>query len=128
MLVGSEEGSITVWDLRQHAFPASYLSAHTNAITELHFHRTQPNKLFTASESGELWQWNQQQMNEISVQSTIEIENINPWLNGERAKNKINVTALITGINKSINSFDAIGSKVICGCDSEAIYYIENLF
>lgn len=132
ILSGSEEGSITVWDLRQLNFPASYLSAHSHAITEIGFHKTQPTKLFTSSENGELWQWNQDSINmrptlDTQLQVT-ETENINPWLNGERAKNKINVTALITGIRKAINTFDAQGSQIICGCDSEAVYYIENMF
>jgi len=59
ILVGSEEGSVTVYDIRQPSFPASYLSAHDHASTELKFHPTQPDKLFTASANGELWKWTQ---------------------------------------------------------------------
>lgn len=93
VLCGSEEGSLTVWDLRQPAFPASYLSAHDNSsITDVAFHRTDPSKLFTASESGELFQWSYKSGLNIEGQTT---ENINPWLCGERTKNKINVSEIM---------------------------------
>lgn len=95
MICGSEEGSLTVWDLRNPTFPASYLCAHDNSpITDVAFQRTNPTKLFTASETGELFEW--------SYKSTIntdgakaEGDNINPWLCGERTKNKINVSDFI---------------------------------
>lgn len=130
VLAGSEEGSITVWDLRQPGFPASYLSAHNSAITEIGFHKSEPSKLFTASESGEVWQWTQNVMtipNDVEPQIIrhSESDNINPWLNGERAKSRINVTSLITDLRKPINSFDSFGSKIICGSDSEAVYFIN---
>lgn len=141
ILAGSEEGSITVWDLRQKQFPASYLKAHDHAITELAFHRTEPSRLYSASESGELWQWNQNYLSStasaaggllnassIAASTGVEsMENNNPWLNGERAKSKINVTSLLSGIRKAINSFDTCRSKVVCGGDNEAIYLVENL-
>lgn len=122
VLAGSEEGSITVWDLRQPNSAASYFTAHSMPITEIKFHQTQPSKLFTASENGELWQWNQ---NSIPLSSN---DFVDPWLSGERSKNKFNVTSLIDGIRKSVNSFDSFDSKIICGCDNEAIYLIENMF
>ncbi|XP_067627184.1 nucleoporin Nup43 [Eurosta solidaginis] len=128
VLAGSEEGSITVWDLRQPGYPASYLSAHTSAITEISFHPTEPSKLFTAAETGELWLWSTQSKVNVTDMETTAAENINPWLNGERAKSRINVTSLISNLRKSINTFDASGSKVICGSDSEAIYFIDNLY
>ena len=96
ILTGSEEGSITVWDLRQLNYPASYLSAHTEAITEIAFHRTEPTKLFTASEGGELWQWNHNNIHSLNknenISQTGDNETMNPWLNGERAKSQIHVS------------------------------------
>ncbi|XP_055585619.1 nucleoporin Nup43 [Uranotaenia lowii] len=140
ILAGSEEGSITVWDLRQPQFPSSYLKAHEHAITELAFHRTQPSRLFSASEGGELWQWNQNAtagnsstggLINSTASGTLLMDSHpdtnNPWLNGERAKSKINVTSLLSGIRKAINSFDSCRSKVICGGDNEAIYLLENV-
>lgn len=129
ILAGSEEGSITVWDLRNPGYPASYLSAHTSPITELGFHRSDPAKLFSASESGELWLWAQlpsmsSMPNSMETRST---ENINPWLNGERAKNRISVTSLISDLRKAINTFDSQSSRIICGSDSEAFYFVDNI-
>lgn len=130
ILAGSEEGSITVWDLRQPGFPASYLSAHTSAITEIGFHRSDPTKLFSAAEAGELWLWAQHptmSAMEGSSNAQAVAENINPWLNGERAKNRISVTSLMSDLRKSINSFDCHGTKIICGSDNEALYCIDNI-
>lgn len=89
ILCGSEEGSLSVFDLRQPLFPASYLMAHSSAICEIAFHRTEPSKLFTASENGELWQWNTMPTYDLQTDGG------NPWLAlSERAKNKINVSGL----------------------------------
>lgn len=96
MLCGSEEGSLTVWDLRQTAFPASYLRPHDDcAITDVAYHRTDPTKLFTTSEAGELYQWSYK-TNQLSDEQAkrIEGDNINPWLCGDRTKNKITVSYL----------------------------------
>lgn len=149
---------MTIWDLRQPAFPASYYTVHEkSSVTDINFHRTDPTKLFTASESGELFQWShkaQQITERIDGQLTvIENENINPWLCGQRTKSRINVSYLnrssigfcnkyvclffflcslqlvrhLEGIGKSINSFDTSGSRLICGCDNEALYLIDNI-
>lgn len=100
VLCGSEEGTLTIWDLRQPAFPASYYTVHErSAVSDVAFHRTDPTKLFTCSESGELFQWSHkaQQISErIDGQLTVvENENINPWLCGQRTKSRINVIALL---------------------------------
>lgn len=129
VLAGSEEGSITVWDLRNPGYPASYLSAHTSPITDIGFHRSDPSKLFTTAESGELWLWAQHPTMagvHKSMEPSTTTENTNPWLNGERAKNRISVTSLMSDLRKSINSFDTQSSKIICGSDSEAIYFVDN--
>lgn len=98
LLSGSEEGSITVWDLRNPGYAASYLTAHDSAITELGYHPTEPTKLFSASEGGELYQWSQTNSGHIMDGGGVdgqlkydESEQISPWLSGERIKNKINV-------------------------------------
>lgn len=155
-MCGSEEGTLTTWDLRQPAFPASYYTVHEkSSVTDINFHRSDPTKLFTASESGELFQWShkaQQITERIDGQLTItENENVNPWLCGQRTKSRINVSSIdntlsffwcitsiyfvvfhlqlvrhLEGIGKTINSFDTSGSRLICGCDNEAIYLIDN--
>lgn len=131
ILAGSEEGAITVYDLRQPSFPSSYLCAHDFAITELMFHPTQPDKLFSASANGELWKWTQNMMQTISQEydSRNQGESTNSWLNGERAKNKISITTMLSGLRKSITSIDCSKqSRVICSCNNEAVYLIDNSF
>lgn len=96
VICGSEEGSITVWDLRSPAFPASYLKTHESSITDLGFHRSDPSNLFTASESGELYLWGQNTNQYTDHMDgnlrSADNDNVNPWLCGERTKNKIKVS------------------------------------
>lgn len=103
LLAGSEEGSITVWDLRMMADAASYLTAHETAISELAFHPTAPNRLFTAAEGGELFEWSHVVGGVATARvlgaptATAEgpadqADQANPWLSGERIKNKISVS------------------------------------
>lgn len=99
MLCGSEEGTLTIWDLRQPAFPASYYTVHEkSSVSDIAFHRNDPTKLFTAAESGELFQWSHKAQpitERIDGQLTVvENENINPWLCGQRTKSRINVSVL----------------------------------
>ena len=86
-----------MWDLRNFDHQALYLSAHDSSISEINFHPTEPSKLFTSSETGELYQWSTPsgQVLDGGVDSQLkyaESENVNPWLSGERIKNKINVS------------------------------------
>lgn len=90
--------------------------------------------MFTASDGGELFMWTHitggngiTAMIDNNQLKSNETDAINPWLSGERTKNKIDGKPLINGIQKSINSFDSNGSKVISCCDNEAIYLIENV-
>lgn len=128
ILAGTEEGSITVFDLRQPSTPASYLSAHTEVINELNFHRSEPAKLFSCAETGDLWQWHQNTFPSIEGFTTVNADNEVPWLNGERAKSNITVTALVNGNGMGINSFDSFKNKVIAAGDNEAVYLVEQLF
>lgn len=80
----------------QPAFPASYYTVHeTSSVSDIAFHHTDPSKLFTSSESGELFQWShkaQQITEKIDGQLTVtENGNVNPWLCGQRTKSRINV-------------------------------------
>lgn len=130
-MAGSEEGSITVYDIRQPNFPASYLSAHDHAITELKFHPTQPDKLFTASANGELWKWTQNMMQVIpqEYENKNPMESVNPWTNGERAKKNVQISAVLSGLRKSITSLDCSKqSRLVCSCNNEAVYVVDNVF
>lgn len=129
ILSASEEGSLTVYDLRQPSFPSSYLCAHDFAITEVMFHPTQPDKLFTASANGELWKWTQNMMQTISQDYDNRNDTANSWLNGERAKNKIAITSILGDLRKSVTSIDCSKqTRVICASNNEAVYVIDNVF
>lgn len=74
------------------------MNAHeSSAISELAFHPTQPSRLFTASEGGELFQWSyvSSQIMDGAIDSHLKCDEsqqqTNPWLSGERIKNKISV-------------------------------------
>lgn len=108
MLCGSEEGTLTIWDLRQPAFPASYYTVHEkSSVSDIAFHRTDPTKLFTTAESGELFQWShkvQPITERIDGQLTVvENENINPWLCGQRTKSRINVSVFVLILAHTFN-------------------------
>ncbi|EDW14446.1 nucleoporin Nup43 [Drosophila mojavensis] len=123
LICGSEEGSITVWDMRHLNFPASYLSAHKTSITDIGFHRQDPSKLFTAAEGGEMWMWSD---NKHLIDAS-QTDSSSAWLAGDRLRSLVNVDGILTNIRKAINSFDVHGSRLICGSDSEAVYIINDV-
>lgn len=123
LICGSEEGSITVWDLRQLNYPASYLSAHETPITDIGFHRQDPSKLFTAAEGGEVWMWSEKKH---LIDASLN-DNTSAWLTGDRLRSLVNVDGILTNIRKAINSFDVHGSRMVCGSDTEAVYVIYDI-
>ncbi|ALC46099.1 Nup43 [Drosophila busckii] len=123
LICGCEEGSISVWDLRNMKYPASYLSAHNSPITDIGFHRRNPNKLFTAAEGGEVWMWSENNM----AFDTDQKDGNSVWICGDRVRALVNVDGVLTNIRKAINSFDVQGSRLICGSDSEAIYLVNDI-
>jgi len=127
IIAGTEEGSLTVFDLRQPNVPASYLSAHTESINEVNFHKTEPSRLFTCSENGELWLWSQNTFPSIGLAGIVDSTEV-PWLNGERAKNSINVTSLIEANGMAINSFDSFRNKILAAGDNEAVYLVDHMY
>ena len=36
----------------------SVVKAHTDAVSEVHFHEQQPDHMFSCSQSGDVWHWN----------------------------------------------------------------------
>nr|XP_016940061.1 nucleoporin Nup43-like [Drosophila suzukii] len=124
LLCGSEEGSITVWDLRNLNYPASYLSAHKSPINEIGFHRKDPSKLFTAAEGGEVWMWSENKV--LGCESSKKDGN-SPWLSGDRVRSLVDVEGVLTNIRKAVNSFDVHGSRLVCGGDTEAVYLVDNI-
>ncbi|RZC32495.1 nucleoporin Nup43 [Asbolus verrucosus] len=123
IMAGDEEGSITIWDLRQNAYPVNLLDAHEGSISEIHFHPDHPNQLFTCSGAGDVWHWSPKSGGMATAGLTAE----NVWLASETIKNKLDVFTLMPKLHKPINSVDVNRNKVICGCDNEAMYLINGI-
>lgn len=113
-----------MWDLRQNTFPVNLLSAHTDSVSEILFHPSHPDQLFSCSNAGEVWHW----MSPVKHSSTpsMDIEGT-PLFLVENVKNSLEVYALMPKLHKPINSIDVNGNKVLCGCDNEAIYLINDV-
>lgn len=57
------------------------------------------------------------------------LETVNPWLNGERAKKNVQITTVMGGLRKAVTSIDCSKrSRLVCSCNNEAVYIIDNVF
>ncbi|KAK4882408.1 hypothetical protein RN001_005727 [Aquatica leii] len=128
VVAGDEDGSLTVWDLRQNSFPVNLLSAHSESVSEIQFHPDHPDQMFSCSFSGELWHWitNKPGSHGGKLLNVSEMES-NSWLSTESIKNKFEVFMLMPKLHKAINSIDLSRDRVLCGCDNEAIYLINKV-
>ncbi|XP_030370580.1 nucleoporin Nup43 [Scaptodrosophila lebanonensis] len=124
LLCGSEEGSISVYDLRNLRYPASYLGAHNSRITDIAFHPKDPTKLFTAAESGEVWLWSEQKS---LINASEEQEDYCAWLCGERVSDLVKVKGVLSNVCKPINSIDVHGMRLVCGSDAEIVFLADNV-
>uniref|UniRef100_A0ABM0LZ64 Nucleoporin Nup43-like n=1 Tax=Saccoglossus kowalevskii TaxID=10224 RepID=A0ABM0LZ64_SACKO len=54
---GGQDGVLTIWDMRQDTYPVTLLDAHSSDMWEVKFHPSNPDNLFTCSEDGSVWHW-----------------------------------------------------------------------
>lgn len=120
-------GSLIVWDLRQNTFPVNLLSAHSDVVSEIQFHQDYPDLLCSCSLSGELWLWKTSQTKQTNPLLNMEAIEVNPWYSSDVAKNKMEIFCLMPRVYKPINSLDMNRNRALCGCDSEAIYLINDI-
>lgn len=111
--------------MRQNTYPVNVLNAHDGVISEIQFHPDHPDQLFSCSSAGELWQWSTKTKNNLPV--GLENTDTNVWLAPDNVKNKLEVFTLMPTLGKPINTLDLNRNRVICGCDNEAIYLINNV-
>ncbi|XP_014236487.1 nucleoporin Nup43 [Trichogramma pretiosum] len=122
VVAGGGDGSLTVWDLRYNTYPTSQLSAHSKSVSEILFHKDQPENLFTCSVSGEVWHWNNTQQSKLKLDTTD-----THWLNSINNKANIHVNSLCTPLHKPVNSIDIDRATLIFGGDNEAIYVLRDV-
>ncbi|KAI5741072.1 hypothetical protein M8J76_010083 [Diaphorina citri] len=114
LFVGSDDGSITVWDMRNTDSPIILNTAHNESVSELQFHPENPNHFFTCSTLGELWHWDMKQ----------DTATLHQW-RGDTLNERLNVTALAEPLYLPLNSLDVVAESVITTCDNEATYIIS---
>lgn len=100
------------------------LSAHSESVSEIHFHPDHPDQLFSCSSSGELWHWITNRSGTLLSTENVET---NPWFSTDSIKNKFEVFMLMPKLHKPVNSLDLNRNRVLCSCDNEAIYLINNV-
>ncbi|KAK7586061.1 hypothetical protein V9T40_003937 [Parthenolecanium corni] len=130
-LAGGEDGTITIWDLRNNKFAVNSLNAHSQTVSELMFHPERPEHLFSCSTNGQLWHWDSSKLSHTTIsqfagESSDLLEDTGcPWMS-RNVKNRITVYSLIQNLHLPINSLDILQNSVVCGCDNEAMYLIKD--
>ena len=131
LISGAENGLMAVWDLRrggQH--PATLLSAHATAVSEVKFHPDQPDHIFTCSQGGELWHWNGTSIRtSAAFNASLDnsLDTSSPWLSSETVRHKVETNSLVSQQPLPINSVDVLGHSVLFGGDNEAFYILPNI-
>lgn len=110
-----------MWDLRHNTFPVNLLNAHTDSVNEIQFHPSYPDQLFSCSNAGEIWHW---------------VNPLKPSLPGgeseafflaQGARNNLEVATIMPKLHKPINSLDVSANRLVCGCDNEAVYIVNDI-
>ncbi|KAK3747753.1 hypothetical protein QZH41_008783 [Actinostola sp. cb2023] len=144
LATGSQDGVLSIWDVRQEHYPVTLLEGHSAELWEVKFHPQKPNHLFSCSEDGSLWQWDGTSMAATSFapnQSfkptlpTAHLTNgidtpgsvVSPWLSVDATKHRMETYSLLSENRLSINSLDIESQHLLCGCDCEAIFVICDL-
>ncbi|XP_006891704.1 PREDICTED: nucleoporin Nup43-like [Elephantulus edwardii] len=144
---GGQDGMLSIWDVRLGTMPVSLLKAHEAEMWEVRFHPSDPDHLFTCSEDGSLWHWNASAnvpeksslfhqggrnstffSHSLSGQANANQPLLSSWLSTDPAKDRIEITSLLSNNILPVNSMDVSGSCLVCGTDAEAIYVTRQLF
>ncbi len=124
---GGSNGVLGFWDLRgTQDYPLSVVKAHSEAVSEVHFHDQQPDHMFSCSQSGETWHWNGSHL-KLSTAGPNQKVNSCIWLNSEMVKNRIDTKPMMTKQALPINSMSIMGQSVLVAGDSEAIFLIPDI-
>jgi len=128
---GGSNGVLAFWDLRGHQdYPLSVVKAHSDAVSEVHFHDFQPDHLFTCSQNGDVWHWNGAKLatqSYFSNPNTTNSEGGCIWLNSESVKNRVDTKPLMAKQSLPTNSMSILNFNVLVAGDNEAIYVIPGI-
>ena len=133
MVGGTANGVLAFWDLRGSiTYPLSVVKAHTDSVSEVHFHDQQPDHLFSCSQTGEVWHWNGANQGTTrpgpGYFSQPQTQHTNCiWLNSEVVKTKVDTRAIMAKQPLPVNSISVAGSSVLVAGDSEAIFIIPDI-
>lgn len=123
---GGSNGVLAFWDLRgSQDYPLSVVKAHSEAVSEVHFHDQQPDHLFSCSQNGDVWHWNGSQIGMFTNPATANNSCI--WLNSDVVKNRVDTKPLMAQSALPINSMSIVGSSVLIAGDSEAIFVLPDI-
>ena len=94
------------------------------SISEVKFHPTQPDHVFTCSQGGEVCHWNSS-----SVRRGVsdQFSHVSPWLSYEAVKHRVETHSLVSKQPLPVNTLDVVGGSVVFAGDSEAFYVLHNV-
>jgi len=129
LVSGGGDGVLAVWDLRNHHHPCTLLSAHTAPLSEVAFHPSEPDHLFTCSQGGDICHWNGSSIRRptAGMEDNLNTTTTSPWLSTEAVKHKVEKNSLVTQQPLPVNSLDVVGHSVVFGGDNEAFYVLHNV-
>ena len=138
---GMESGEVFIWDLRNISSPVAYFEGHQSSIWDVKFHPSNSSLLYSASETGELWQWSSLQ-NSMGVdlmsksQSNLSTapanqsavfgpSNHNIW---NSTKNEICVDSLLPENNIfGVLSLSVHNSTLVCAVRNQSVFVFSGL-
>lgn len=109
-----------MWDLRHNTFPVNLLNAHSDAVSEVQFHPSYPDQLFSCSSAGEIWHW------ASPLRATVPGDESDAFFLTQSTRNNLEVSTVMSKLHKPVNSLDVNRDRLVCGCDNEAVYIVNN--
>lgn len=114
---GSVEGLLNIWDVRSNAVPTCSLQAHQSMLWDLLFLPTDPTKLLTCGEDGNLivWDFNKNNANPTSIRFSSE------------QRDAIQPTKLYDNtLSLNTLAIDTESNTILCGADSQNILHLKH--
>ena len=137
VVCGMESGQVLVWDLRNTSRPLNKLEGHSNAVWDLKFHPANASLMYTASESGEVWQWSSIQLdnnlNHSSTSTSLANQSRGSNLNATNSiwqslENEICVDSLLPENNVfGAVSISVQNDKLACAVRNQSVFLFSGI-